>query len=392
MPIRSQEMIQDPKRRQLEVAMAPAVNALGSLHLLVQLDWLSGLDDWLVRTASEMSDKQRQNNRMALFGLHYAVVPTQNWPSFPAYIDHIEAIDGHELTDRLMRRYASLPLLPDAEPEADLMDWSWALESAESYLAFLGTRFSADVIDVELETQAYHLVRHPDEMKAMLVSHFRDMWTAFLEAEWERVEPMLLPSARAFQELELDRMSLEAAFEAIAQQPQPKVIEWMKDIHRVVFVPSVHTGPYMTHLVAENTAWILFSARMPTGREQEAPDLSRAELLYRLSALADDTRLRILADIRDEGELSSQDVIERMGVSQSTASRHLRQLSATGFLSERRTEAGKWYRLNGKRIELTLDALRAYLSENLPAHQRPRVAEEGGERPFGAGGGHSVLA
>ena len=156
-------------------------------------------------------------------------------------------------------------------------------------------------------------------------------------------------------------MTLEGAFDAITQQPPGKVLEWMKDIRRVVFVPSAHTGPYTTHLAAENTAWVMFSARMPAGREQEAPDLSRAELLYRLSALAEDTRLRILADIRDQGELSSQDIIERLEVSQSTASRHLRQLSATGFLSERRTEAGKWYRLNPERIELTLQALRTYL-------------------------------
>jgi ribosomal protein S25 len=195
----------------------------------------------------------------------------------------------------------------------------------------------------------------------MLVSHFREMWADHLQSEWARVEPMLAPSARAFRELDLDRMTLEAAFDAITQQPPAKVIEWMKDIHRVVFVPSAHTGPYTSHLAAENTVWVLFSARMPAGREQEAPDLSRAELLYRLSALSEDTRLRILADIRDQGELSSQDIIERLGVSQSTASRHLRQLSATGFLSERRTESGKWYRLNPERIELTLEALRAYL-------------------------------
>jgi hypothetical protein len=362
MPVRSQELIQKPKRKLLEVALAPAVNALGSLHMLVQLEWLSGLDDWVVRTAAEMSDSQRLNNRMALIGLFYALVPSQNWPSFPAYVDHLEGLEGHELSDRLMRRYASLPRLPDAEPEDDPTDWSWALDSAEAYLAFLGTRFKPDMIDADLETQAYELVLHPDDMKSMLVSHFRDMWSSYLEAEWERVEPMLEPSARAFQELDLDRMSLEAAFDAITQQPPAKVIEWMKDIRRVVFVPSAHTGPYTSHLAAENTVWILFSARMPAGREQEAPDLSRAELLYRLSALAEETRLRILADIREEGELSSQAIIERLGVSQSTASRHLRQLSATGFLSERRTEAGKWYRLNEERIGLTLEALRAYLS------------------------------
>jgi hypothetical protein len=361
MPIRSQELIREPKRRTLEVGLEPAASALGSLHLLVEVEFLSGLDDWIVRTAAEMSPSQLHNNRVALVGFFYAVVPSQSWPSFPAYIDHLESLDEREIRDRLMRRYASLPYLPGMERAGDPADWSWAMESAEEYLAFLGTRFKAEMIDVDLETEAFELVSHPTKMKSLLVSHFREMWADYLEPEWKRIEPMLATSAKAFQDLDLRHMSLEAAFDAIAQQPPSKVFDWMKDVQRVVFVPSAHTGPYTSHLAAENTVWILFSARMPAGREQEAPDLSRAELLYRLSALAEETRLRILADIRDEGELSSQAIIERLGVSQSTASRHLRQLSATGFLSERRTESGKWYRLNPERIELTLQALRAYL-------------------------------
>ncbi len=361
MPIRSQELTREPKRTVMEVSLEPAANALGSLFLLVELDWLSGLDDWVVRTAAEMSASQRRNNQMALLGLFYAVVPAQSWPSFPAYIDHLQALDGRELQERLMRRYASLPLLAGAEADVDPKDWAWALGSADDYLSFLGTRFKEEMIDVDLETEAYRLVTHPEEMKTMLVSHFKDMWSSYLELEWQKVEPMLATSAKAFQDLDLERMSLEAAFDAITQQPPAKILDWMKDVRRVVFVPSAHTGPYMSHLAGENTVWLLFSARMPAGREAEAPDLSRAELLYRLSALAEDSRLRILADIRDQGELSSQDIMERLEVSQSTASRHLRQLSATGFLSERRTEAGKWYRLNSERIELTLQALRTYL-------------------------------
>ncbi len=361
MPIRSQELIREPRRIVLEVGLEPAANALGSLHLLVELDWLSGLDDWVVRTAAEMSASQRRSNQLALIGFFYAVVPTQSWPSFPSYIDHLESLDGKALQERLMGRYASLPLLPGAEADVDAADWAWALGSAQDYLSFLGTRFKSEMIDVDLETEAYGLVTHPEEMKTMVVSHFKDMWSSYLGPEWKKVEPMLATSAKAFQELDLGHMSLESAFDIITQQPPAKVLEWMRDVRKVVFVPSAHTGPYTSHLAAENTVWVLFSARMPAGREQEAPDLSRAELLYRLSALAEETRLRILADIRDQGELSSQDIIERLGVSQSTASRHLRQLSATGFLAERRTESGKWYRLNPERIELTLQALRTYL-------------------------------
>ena len=181
MPIRSQELIREPRQTILEVGLEPAANALGSLHLLVEIEWLSGLDDWVVRTAAEMSEAQRRNNRLALIGFFYAVVPSQSWPSFPDYIDHLQSLDAHRLQARLMDRYASLPLLPGAEAGIDADGWAWALGAADDYLAFLGTRFKQDNIDTALETEAHRLVTHPDEMKALLVSHFRDMWTSYLE-------------------------------------------------------------------------------------------------------------------------------------------------------------------------------------------------------------------
>ena len=75
-----------------------------------------------------------------------------------------------------------------------------------------------------------------------------------------------------------------------------------------------------------------------------------------LAALADETRLRILAIIREQGEICSQELIDQLGISQSSISRHLRQLTATGYLVERRTEAGKCFNLNTERIGETLQA------------------------------------
>jgi ArsR family transcriptional regulator len=65
-----------------------------------------------------------------------------------------------------------------------------------------------------------------------------------------------------------------------------------------------------------------------------------------MNALADDTRLRILEILTKHDELCAQDIIEELGLSQSSVSRHLSQLSATGFLVERRRDVNKCYSLN----------------------------------------------
>jgi hypothetical protein len=54
--------------------------------------------------------------------------------------------------------------------------------------------------------------------------------------------------------------------------------------------------------------------------------------------------------------------MQRLKLSQSTCSRHLTQLSATGYLRARRREGANCYQINGPRIEDTLRALSSYLA------------------------------
>jgi DNA-binding transcriptional ArsR family regulator len=130
---------------------------------------------------------------------------------------------------------------------------------------------------------------------------------------------------------------------------------------QLVFVPSAHTGPYLGKFHYKNVQGLVFGARLPADTEIHAPDLSRNEITIRLSALADDVRLRILKLIAEEGELRSQEIMERLDISQSAASRHLKQLSATGYLNERRCSGAKCYSLNPERIQDTLRAVSAFL-------------------------------
>jgi DNA-binding MarR family transcriptional regulator len=53
--------------------------------------------------------------------------------------------------------------------------------------------------------------------------------------------------------------------------------------------------------------------------------------------------------------------MDQLELSQSAVSRHLKQLSATGYLNERRCEGAKCYKLNPERIEDTLSAIAAFL-------------------------------
>ena len=204
----------------------------------------------------------------------------------------------------------------------------------------------------------------PAAMQTLIVAHLRLMWERFLAAEWQRVQPMLADSVAAFGATDLKNMSLQDAVKFVTgQQLSDLNLPTLEKTHsRVIFVPSAHVGPYVGKLPHGNVFVLFFGARLPEGSTMDAPDLSRNELVVRLNALADDTRLRILRYVAEHGEQRSQRIMSELDLSQSTASRQLNQLCATGFLASRNCAGAKCYSLNDGRLSDTFRALLAFLA------------------------------
>jgi len=69
------------------------------------------------------------------------------------------------------------------------------------------------------------------------------------------------------------------------------------------------------------------------------------ELLLKLNALADETRLRIVNILRN-GELCVCQITEALGISQTKASRHLSILKTAGIVTDRRQAQWVYYSLS----------------------------------------------
>lgn len=358
----------------VSVALEPAHNALNSLLLLDRADQFSGVNEWITRTAAALTPEQRHKNHLVLFGLYYATAPDRSWPSFPAYVNHLAALDPTILRDRIFNAYAQTHKCEEGKPfappdpisERAPIDTAPLLESVDAFLEFLLERFPEESVEPETESEAHRYLNDPPAMQSLIVSHFQNMWDEILSSEWNRGVSMAQASVDAFRQLNLSSMS---KFEAAQLVLGPNLTEekethlklMLEEIERLVLVPSTHLGPYLGKFRSGDTLWILFGARIPEGAKIHAPDLSRAEILIRINGLADDTRLRILKLVSEEGELRSQDIMTRVELSQSAVSRHLGQLSATGYLNERRCEGAKCYTLNADRIEDMLRAISLFL-------------------------------
>ena len=89
-----------------------------------------------------------------------------------------------------------------------------------------------------------------------------------------------------------------------------------------------------------------------------------SDLASLFKALSEEFRLRVLALMQTHGELCVCEVERFLGVSQSTASRHLRTLARAGWVEARREEQWVYYRIAEPRDEqhrVLLDTLRTLL-------------------------------
>lgn len=368
MPVANQDFIA-PRPTPIHIALEPAYNAIHSLVLINKAESHSGLSDWVVQTACSMTPNERNRHNVVMNGLYYAVQPERSWLSFPVYLEHLESLPPAKLRDKLLDTYARFQ--PDRSEECNLpmngqaqVDYEPVLASPESFIAFLSERFHASAVIPEVERQAYAYIMDPPALKSLVITHLREMWERFLAKEWDRVQPMLQDSVRAFRQVDFSHLSVFEAAQLITGQ-ELEDEHWQAKLGQasnVVFVPQAHIGPYLGTFRSGDTLGVFFGARLPRNTALLAPDLSRTEILVRLSALADDSRLQILKFIAENGEQRSQDIIQRLDLSQSAASRHLQQLSATGYLNERRCEGAKCYSINVKRIEDTLQATATFLN------------------------------
>jgi DNA-binding transcriptional ArsR family regulator len=92
---------------------------------------------------------------------------------------------------------------------------------------------------------------------------------------------------------------------------------------------------------------------------------ARSDLVAKyFRGLGDPTRVRILELLRDEGDLSVGELVERLGESQPKVSNHLACLRWCGFIEATREHRTVFNRIADQRVVKMLDLAQALLDDN----------------------------
>lgn len=339
-------------------SLEPVQNALNSLSLLNQVEIRSGLGEWVERTHAVLSPEQRQTNAVVLEVMWAVCMLEITAPDFPTYRAALAALPAERLhaeAIEALRKKVGL-----AEADMLLSDKAFYLEAIEKTLAAHWSE-KGEVFPLEIYAEAYAWFQDAELLKANILEHLDALWTEHLAPEWKRVQPMLQESIDAFSQVDFSGQTALQAARVVTGRNLQGVWQALNQAENVIFVASAHIGPYVSMYTRDERLYVIYRARVPEGAKVRSPALSRSELLVRLNALADETRLVILELLNEREELCAQDIITLLNLSQSSASRHLRQLTATGYLIERRKDVAKCYSLNPERIADTITALRYFL-------------------------------
>jgi DNA-binding transcriptional ArsR family regulator len=224
----------------------------------------------------------------------------------------------------------------------------------------------ADMADPGNETAA-EARRDPKGALERLVQLLQDYWTLGLADEWPKLNAQLR-LARAEAELQIAGAGLGALLSRSTRRAhlaegviaiRPSVpVDFEIPLgaeERLPVVLSMFAAPYVFTRIGDPTAVVL--PALVAGRKVKAPSL---ELVRELNAISDPTRLTLLRLVA-AAPRSTRELSQLLELSESTVSKHMRQLADAELVRGVRHGYYVLYGLVPERAAAAADALRDFL-------------------------------
>lgn len=379
------ELIVGRPALQVFAAASLPLDMVSVMSLLYRAVPGSGLDPWLVSTRRALPG-QLQHDLDLLHGfsgrlLYYMEEPVMQFEPLrddrldASVADLLESLEAQpsfafrEMAERAIGRvHHDLGTGLAAPNGNDELEWRRFIEPA------ITTANGEEVLELLLDSE---------QLKARTIRLIRGIWELAYEAEYERHRDRLIEAGRIAQAA--SAKGLATAFGELTGNRVPSTLAaGLGKAARVIFVPSMHLGAFMSYVLYPPDVIIFFGAEhvltgapagMPVTPAEQAVaiemgvevEMSSAELLEALRALGDANRLRIL-DLLGSGELYANEIVGRLGIAQSAVSRHLSQLERAGLVVVHPRGGMKYYAIDAGHLARVGEALRYRAGEAANAH------------------------
>jgi DNA-binding transcriptional ArsR family regulator len=343
----------------LAFAYSPLLEAVLSLHVLVEPKHHPLQHEWVRRMRSLPSELRREIRRL---GFAYTRVVPEFLMQAPAggYLSFEDELAALAAVDERTAALGFLRLFYDHGGERG----GELLEDPEVRAYVVGHPMG----EPELGRMVFD---DPLGLLKSFTSLLAAYWEAAFESEWERLEPQLARTvsdagariAESGLYAYLKGLSPSLLIDAEAREllrkvPHDHTVE-ITPRNELVLVPSYYVWPHVR--VNCDAPWppgIVYPA--PFAVAESHAELPADELLHVLRALGDQTRLRALKLIATRPR-TTQELAPLVGISEAGLSKHLRLLARAGVVESRRDGYYVVYSLAPDRIAPLSDSLLRFL-------------------------------
>ncbi|MGD2207081.1 MAG: metalloregulator ArsR/SmtB family transcription factor [Anaerolineae bacterium] len=351
------DILEGPSPLRIEYRVSLAHSLLATIGLVCAVPCFEGLGDWLRETRARMPDD-------LLSELCLLVTFPGKYQRFTAELTAHLPVEAFSLSfDQLMMRLDDIPgadyqlialqaLARGATPPPPPSELLRLLDNEDRWAAYLddiASKIAPEVVAA--------LVRDGDKLKTRLLTTLDRFWHEFY-ADTFKATRSLMERSVAHHRAQRYTPRFPDLFTTITGRLVPEgLAELLPAISTVTFIPSCHVGPYVAY-THHGDKLNLFYNCLSTPASPDAVD--SASLYPPLKALADETRLQILALLR-ERELYAQEIVDQLDISQPAVSRHLNLMAAAGVLKTRREGNAKYFAIDKESLIRVADALRAFV-------------------------------
>lgn len=347
----------------VEWTVSLGLDLLETISLVAVVHDFEGLGTWLLEAASALPARLRRDLELALrlTGYPQAVIETVAEavlaPDAPGHVDADALFASIAALDAPTCQRMVVQIVTTSMQRRELAGTASAEDILADDEALEGVLRAMQVpVDV---AEAAQLLRAPTEWRDLLLSTLQRFWERIYREQWARTHPQLVRNVE-FHRRQTYVGDIAALFTAVTGRQIPdRVRPGLLNAEHARFVPSLYLGPYVSVLFNTASATIFYNGE-GTPLADAGMRVPIDDLYHPLTALADKTRLAIVAML-DGRELYAQEIVDRLGISQSAVSRHLQLMVDMKVLNVRRGERGaKFYSINTQTLQHVAQQLREF--------------------------------
>ncbi|MGD8596664.1 MAG: metalloregulator ArsR/SmtB family transcription factor [Anaerolineae bacterium] len=349
------KLVEGASPLEIRYAVSLPHSLLATVSLLCATPQFEGLGEWLREVrASLPADLLNELCLMITFPGGYQRFTTELLSCLPAnpfdlsyeqlvaHLQDIPNVHYQAIALRALARGAT----PAPEP-SELLD---IMERPGEWAAYLAAADSP--VDPQVVAA---LVRDGNTLQDRLLASLDRFWHMRYAVEYKATKPLMEHSVRYHQSQHYTPTFQDTFVSVTGRLVPEQIANQVPHVRTATFVPNCYVGPYVAYVQHGDQLIIFYNCRTtPAG-----PALTDSAWLYPpLKALADETRLQILALLRGH-ELYAQEIVQQMHISQPAVSRHLNLMAAAGVLKIRREGNAKYYTVDEETLAKVASALRS---------------------------------